>query len=87
LEKDKLYSVPGIELVSKAKLPRNELRYFRDDELEIARAIVKLLQQQRLDIGEPKRIKGFDNSPYIRPKHFELWFKAAEATTPYAQQR
>jgi hypothetical protein len=71
------FAVPGIELVRKAKLARNELRYFRDEDKEPAKEIVKVLQPQ-LDIGEPKRITGYENSPYIRPQHYELWFKAAE---------
>jgi hypothetical protein len=86
LENGSGYDVPGIELVSRGRFPRNELRYFRDEDLDMAKAIVKILRQQ-LEIGEPKRIGGFENSPYIRSKHFELWCKAAEDTTPYTRQR
>jgi hypothetical protein len=86
LEKRSGYDIPRIELASRARLARNELRYFRDEDLEMAQAIVKILRQQ-LEIGEPKRIRGFENSPYIRPKHFELWCKAAEDNVPYLQQR
>jgi len=75
------FIVPGIELVSKAKLVRNELRYFREAEKEEAAAIVIVLRQQ-LDIGGPTAIKGFENSPYIRPRHFELWFKAPNDANP-----
>jgi hypothetical protein len=71
------FIVPGIELVSNAKLVRNELRYFREWEKDDATAVVNALRQ-KLDIGEPKLIKGFENSPNIRPKHFELWLKASE---------
>jgi hypothetical protein len=64
--------VPGIERVAKARLQRNELRYFWPDDEAEAERIAATLRQLEVPVSVvfPER---FAKSG--RPRHFELWLK------------
>lgn len=73
---DSAYVVPGIQRVETGP-KRTELRYFRQREREEAVAIASTLRNVGLDV-QVTLIGGYESSPVISPRHYELWF--AEGT-------
>jgi hypothetical protein len=73
------YIVPGIQNVG-SKAPRdNELRYFRKDDpgMPAPKAIKEILDHATGQQWVERYAAGYENSPNIRPGHFEIWFGAA----------
>lgn len=66
--------VPGIQYVGPRDFRRSQLRYFHDntDELGIAWLIASSLQSMCVNVS-PQLIKGYEDLPNIRPRHYELW--------------
>jgi len=85
LEKEKLGGdgivVPGIQRVKPIR--GNELRCFRASECEDARRLVDILNRL---VASPKVVlnpmtgTSYEDSPNIRPRHFELWFAPGPIT-------
>ncbi|HEY1303296.1 MAG TPA: hypothetical protein VGF24_07085 [Vicinamibacterales bacterium] len=85
LEKEKLGGdgivVPGIQRVKPIR--GNELRCFRASECEDARRVVDILNRL---VASPKVVlnpmtgTSYEDSPNIRPRHFELWFAPGPIT-------
>ncbi len=77
--KNQGYIVPAIDVTGPYKAPpRNELRYFRqqDPGMPAAKDIVALLNQSSDSPWVETYTGGYEDSPNIRPGHFELWFSA-----------
>jgi preprotein translocase subunit SecG len=76
LQKNK-FIAPGVENVGlQPGIKNRELRYFRDDASETAEYICNFLKDNGIDGVKPTPIKGYENSPLVRPNQFELWFTA-----------
>ncbi|HEV7745826.1 MAG TPA: tetratricopeptide repeat protein [Pyrinomonadaceae bacterium] len=50
-----------------------EVRYYRKSDSKDADEIVSLLRSMGLTEANAKYLVGFENSPKIRPRHFEVW--------------
>ncbi len=71
------YLAPGIDNVgAQPAIKQNQLRYFRDGDATLAAKICDFLAQHGIN-AMPVRVSGYENSPLVRPKQFELWFTAA----------
>ncbi len=55
----------------------SQVRYFRKAEADEAGKIVKLLANDKVPI-EAQYISGYENSDWIRPRHYEIWFAAGQ---------
>ncbi len=65
------FSVPGIQVLTEGP-EKSELRYFRQRELEYAKAILELVNKS-VDI-KLRYVPGYESSTKIRDRHFEIWF-------------
>jgi hypothetical protein len=76
--KGKGYVVPAIDNQESNAPPNNELRYFRLEEpgMPAPKDIVAVLNQASGLQWVDKYTGGYENSPNIRPGHFEIWFAA-----------
>src|SRR5215204_1783663 len=74
------FNVPGIELMDVGP-ETNEVRFFRRSEEVEANRIQKLLQTV---IGrvETKYVPGFEDSPSMRARHFEVWLAPRNLVLP-----
>jgi flagellar basal body-associated protein FliL/DNA-binding cell septation regulator SpoVG len=76
LLKENDYVAPSIEQVgSRGNVKNPQIRYFRktDDVMAIAEEIRQFLAQHKIE-AELVFIGGFEDSPLVRPRQFELWF-------------
>lgn len=77
---DQKYVVPPYEHLEVGPADKPELRYFRDSEQAEAQSIVAELQKAGLSNVVVKKVPGYENSPKIRPRHFELWMRLDSPT-------
>jgi tetratricopeptide (TPR) repeat protein len=56
-----------------------QVRYYRYDEGDTADSIMQTLRNLGMTGAQPRYIPGYENSPNIRPNHFEIWFSAADS--------
>jgi hypothetical protein len=63
---------------------RDELRYFRSADLNEAQHVASLLNENGLKL-RLSYVPGFENSPRIRPRHYELWLAAPQRPVAQAQ--
>ena len=71
------YIIPGIVRLVESGPASNQLRYFRKSEESEAKKIVMSLESIGIDVVL-QYIGGHENSPVIRPQHYELWFAPGE---------
>jgi hypothetical protein len=70
------YLVPDIETVGhQPAIKQPQIRYFRKENEKLAEEISKFLAQRGIT-ANPRFTGGFEKSPLVRPKQFELWFTA-----------
>jgi hypothetical protein len=70
------YIAPGVENVGlKPSVKQPQVRYFRDYDAGIADQLCSFLAGYGIK-AEKLFIKGYENSPLVRPHQFELWFTA-----------
>ena len=67
---EKGYLVPGIEDVGTLGPDRTELRYFREEDRDIAETVARVLVQQIQITVNVVRVPPAGNT---RPQHLELW--------------
>jgi hypothetical protein len=77
------YTVPSITNVGINAPDGNQLRYFRKNEAGIPEPakIVDLLQEATSSNWTTKYISAYEDSPSVRPGHFEVWFAASANAT------
>jgi hypothetical protein len=77
------YTVPSISSVGINAPDGNQLRYFRKNEAGMPEPakIVDILQEATGAIWTAKYISGYEDSPSVRPGHFEVWFAASPNAT------
>lgn len=72
------YAVQPVLFVDKA--PQNtQVRFYRKSDAKDADQIVSLLQNLGLGDAQSKYLVGFENSPKVRPRHFEIWIGSGAA--------
>ena len=77
LESQAGYIVPGIENVGRQPgVVNNQLRYFRPSDKTEAEKISALLGSYGIT-AKPAPISGYENSPLVRPRQYELWLTNA----------
>ena len=83
LLKQKGYAVPGIERVGDKGVRNNQLRYFLEPEpgTPTPQDLVALLNTFKYGPWKENYVRGYENSPKVRPGQYELWF-AYTAQTP-----
>lgn len=70
------YVAPDVENVGlKPSVKQPQVRYFRDSDAGIADQLCSFLAGYGIK-AEKLYIKGYENSPLVRPHQFELWFTA-----------
>jgi hypothetical protein len=74
------YEVPGFEYVKEVP-SRTELRYFRDEDEQIAIEAVGILRESGLPGIVLTRVRGFDASN-VRPGQLEVWLAPGRPTPP-----
>jgi len=76
LLKQKGYSVPGIEKVGDKGVRNNQLRYFLDAEpgTPTPQDLIALLNTYKYGPWMLNHVRGYENSPKVRPGQYELWF-------------
>jgi hypothetical protein len=80
--KAKGFVVPGIETVSKGP-NESEVRFFRDSDADLARSVESALP---ISGAKAKYVRGYENSPNLRPRQIELWLAPGPVTfKPEAQ--
>ena len=76
----------GVEYVPSAKgLKRNEVRYYKDREIDGAKRIVALLAQAGVDAV--LQDLNMETNTKVRPYHFEVWFAAGARNSASAASR
>jgi hypothetical protein len=77
------YTVPSIANVGINAPDGNQLRYFRKNEAGMPEPtkIVDVLQEATSSKWTAKYISGYEDSPNLRPGHFEVWFAASANAT------
>jgi hypothetical protein len=73
LEKNS-FVVPGIETVSRVFLNNTQVRYFREDDQDVAEGVRDLLLQNGIPDVRVQYFPKYENSPNARPNQVELWF-------------
>ena len=76
LLKQKGYTVPGIERVGDKGVKSNQLRYFLEPEsgAQTPQELVAMLNTFRYGPWREVFVRGYENSPKVRPGQYELWF-------------
>jgi hypothetical protein len=71
------YLVLGIETVTKAAKTQkgSDVRYYRDSEREQAKRIAGVLEKAGESNVQYFTPRGMENSPNVRPNHFEVWLE------------
>jgi hypothetical protein len=70
------YVAPGVENVGlKPSIKQPQVRYFRDSDAGIADQLCSFLARYGIK-AEKLFIRGYENSPLVRPHQFELWLTA-----------
>ena len=79
LLKLKGYAVPGIEKVGDMGVRNNQLRYFLEAEpgSPTPQDLVALLNTYKYGPWKDNYVRGYENSPKVRPGQYELWFAYA----------
>lgn len=77
------FAAPGIEKVGDKGLKFNQLRYFLDPEpgTPTPQQLVDILNTYKFGPWKAIHIPGYENSPKIRPNHYELWFAYTAPTS------
>ncbi len=70
------FAVPDVELLEVGPATTTEVRYFRRGEEEGANRIRDILQSVGVQHVTTKYISGYEDSPKIKPKQYEIWFAA-----------
>lgn len=82
------YVVPGVGNVNRSSPdierspPVNELRYFRSEDDNTAKDIVKIFEDSGLGAIRRVRLGGYERSSLIKPGQFELWFASPRSVAP-----
>ena len=80
------YSVPRAEILVDKGPPQTEVRYFHGDEDKEATAIaLDLAKQMNLTDAKAKSIRGFETSPLVKPRQFEIWLGPGTMTAASKQ--
>ena len=75
------YVFPKAEVVVAQGPQRTQVRYFRPTDAAGATKIAALLQQwQRID-ATTRYIRGYENSSWVKPGHYEIWLGPATLTS------
>ena len=71
--------VPGIERLNVGPTRSSELRFFREADRAEAERIADALRASGMGDLAVKKIPGYEDSPKMRPRHFELWLKPRDS--------
>jgi len=66
------FDVPGIETLKTGPTTGAEVRFFREEDRDVANRIVNILQDLKVQGAQSKYIPGY--RPKVRPKQLEIWF-------------
>lgn len=82
LLKQKGYAVPGIERVGDKGVKTNQLRYFLEAEpgTPTPKELVAMLSTFKYGLWKENHVRGYENSPKVRPGQYELWFAYTSPT-------
>jgi hypothetical protein len=72
LFKNNGYLAPGIETVAPQRFKQPQVRYFRSSDAGLADELCAFLAKYNIK-ADKIFIRGFENSPLVRQKQFELW--------------
>jgi TonB family protein len=78
------FAAPGIEKVGDKGIRYNQLRYFLEPEpgTPTPQQLVEILNTYKFGQWRVLYIRGYENSPKIRPNHYELWLAYPASTAP-----
>lgn len=71
------YDVPAIDPVTDVP-STTQVRFYRNSDAKDAEQIAQLLRGMGISDAVPRYLVGFENSPKVRPRHFEIWLSAAK---------
>jgi hypothetical protein len=71
--KKKGYRFPKAEILVEKGPQQTQVRYFRKTEASEAVAITTLLTQVQRQQATTSYIRGYEDSPLIQPRHYEIW--------------
>jgi hypothetical protein len=70
------FIVPGVEILVDRGPTTTQVRYFRRDEADEARRIVKILLEAGVRDASESLVAGYENSTGVKPRQYEIWFAA-----------
>jgi hypothetical protein len=81
LLKQKDFNAPKIEFVGNVKIINTQIRYFRQEDVNLANEVANILQNEGIENVRAQYIGGYEK----RAKHLEIWF-ASDAFSDTSKQ-
>ncbi len=68
------YIVPGTQIIADKGPTNTQVRYFYSSDTDEAKKIAELLRSLGVKDAVAEPIAGYENSPGVRPRQYEIWF-------------